>query len=114
MCGWFNLDREPVDREAFERVLSALDDYGLDGADRHCDGPVALGHQMTWLTPQSKQETLPFYDSQANLTITADARIDNRDELCEKLELSEKRARDSFVQSTRRAVPANESRPLFF
>lgn len=50
---------------------------------------VALGHVMLFNTPQSLHETLPFYDSHSCLTITADARIDNREELCKKLDIAE-------------------------
>ena len=41
-------------------MLTALEEYGLDGSDRWCDEAVALGHQMTWLTPESQHETLPL------------------------------------------------------
>jgi len=87
ICGWYNLKNKPIDRNVFDRVLSALDEYGLDGSGRWCDDSVALAHQMTWLTPQSRKESLPFCDSHSNLAITADARVDNRDDLCASLSI---------------------------
>ena len=50
-----------------------------------CDGPIALGHQMLWTTPESLHEKLPFHDEKTGLVITADARIDNRKELIRRI-----------------------------
>src|SRR5690606_10935661 len=43
------------------------------------------GHLMLYNTPESFYEKLPLYHEAKGLTITADARIDNREELFEKL-----------------------------
>lgn len=48
-------------------------------------GPVCLGHEMLWNTPESKSETLPNDTEQ--LVITIDARLDNRHELAHQLDL---------------------------
>ncbi len=50
-----------------------------------CEGPVAFGHQMLHTTPESLHEELPFEDEESGLVITADARIDNREDLAPKL-----------------------------
>ena len=42
---------------------------------------AGLGHRMLHTTPESLAEQLPLHWSEPGLTITADARIDNRDEL---------------------------------
>ncbi|MFS0861477.1 lasso peptide isopeptide bond-forming cyclase [Fredinandcohnia sp. 179-A 10B2 NHS] len=49
---------------------------------------VFLGCHAQWITPESINERLPYYDSESRVTITADAIIDNRDELFEKLQVS--------------------------
>ncbi len=59
--------------------------YGLDGATVWHKGPAALGHQMTHITPESLGERLPLADQESELAITADARLDNRRELIDKL-----------------------------
>ena len=56
------------------------DDVGLWKKDN-----IGLGHLMLWNTPESLQEKLPSLFSQSNCVITADARIDNREELILKL-----------------------------
>ena len=61
--------------------MDAMAHYAVDGSGVWSEGSAALGHQMMWVTPESQGERLPLHDSVAGLTITADARIDNRDEL---------------------------------
>ena len=51
---------------------------------------VAFGHQMLQTTPESIHEKLPFEDKNSGLVITADARIDNREELSKDLDIENK------------------------
>ncbi len=51
---------------------------------------IAFGHQMLYTTTESLHETLPFHDEKTDLVITADARIDNRKELSEELDIEDK------------------------
>lgn len=46
---------------------------------------MGLGHLMLYNTPESKYEQLPYRDPGTGMIITADARIDNRQELADKL-----------------------------
>jgi asparagine synthase (glutamine-hydrolysing) len=46
---------------------------------------------MLWTTPESPAEQLPLVSSSGDLVITADARIDNRDELISALGLTDRR-----------------------
>ncbi len=64
-----------------ERMATALAHRGPDGSGVWNHGPVGLGHRMLWTTPESLAERLPIVDQRGNLVVTADARIDNRDEL---------------------------------
>lgn len=41
-----------------------------------------------WITPESVLEKLPFYDEESGLCITADAILDNREQLADQLHLS--------------------------
>jgi asparagine synthase (glutamine-hydrolysing) len=49
---------------------------------------------MLWSTPESLRERLPAVNSFGNLVITADARLDNRDELIPQLGFSDRPAGD--------------------
>ena len=55
--------------------------WGPDGRDCWHDGPVGLGQLLLYGTPEDQYERQPFHDSSSGLTMTAEARIDNRDEL---------------------------------
>jgi len=59
---------------------AALAHRGPDGLT-WCGGAVGLGHRMLHTTPESLHETLPLRHPAGHLVLTADARIDNRDEL---------------------------------
>ncbi len=60
---------------------------GIDGTHTWADPNVGLGHSMLWTTPESLTEQLPFMERSSGLAITADARIDNREELYSLLEI---------------------------
>ncbi|WP_304511987.1 lasso peptide isopeptide bond-forming cyclase [Aquibacillus saliphilus] len=46
-----------------------------------------FGCHAQWITPESVGEPLPYYDNERKLAITADAIIDNRNELFQKLQV---------------------------
>jgi asparagine synthase (glutamine-hydrolysing) len=61
---------------------------GPDGIGGWNDGPAGLGHLMLHSTPESLHEKLPLVGAGGDLVITADARIDNWDELIKSLDLN--------------------------
>jgi asparagine synthase (glutamine-hydrolysing) len=92
VVGIFYLDGKPVTEIELERMLDCLLHRGSDGSGTWKDGAVGLGHRMLWTTPESLHERLPLVDGSAELVVTADARIDNRDELIRLLEISSRPA----------------------
>jgi asparagine synthase (glutamine-hydrolysing) len=60
---------------------------GPDGTNLWNNGSAAMGHRMLWTTPESIHEYLPFTNFTEELVITADARIDNQDELMRALDI---------------------------
>ncbi|MCK9150761.1 lasso peptide isopeptide bond-forming cyclase [Methanobacterium alcaliphilum] len=95
ITGIFYRDGRKVDPDLIKKMNDKLSHRGPDGSDIWCEGSVALGHQMLWTTPESLHEKLPFEED--GLVITADARIDNRDELSEELEIpDEEHISDSY------------------
>jgi asparagine synthase (glutamine-hydrolysing) len=98
IAGIFHLDDRSVDRAQLAHMVDRLAHRGPDGADIWCEGAIGLGHRMLWTTPESLFEKLPHV--KAPLSITADARIDNREELVTTLELNNypiKEATDSDI-----------------
>jgi asparagine synthase (glutamine-hydrolysing) len=51
------------------------------------DGPVALAHRLCHTTPESLTEVQPVVNQAAGLSLVADARVDNREELIALLAL---------------------------
>lgn len=87
IVGIVYFDGRPVESADLERMAASLAHRGPDGQGIWRKGSIGLGHRMLWTTPESLDEKLPFTDSTRELTITADARIDNRDELISILAL---------------------------
>lgn len=83
--GIVHLGGRRVDPEDLERMRQALAHRGPDGSDIWCEGGTGMGQLMLHSTPESLTETLPWRDPVNGLVITADARIDNREELIRSL-----------------------------
>ena len=90
ITGIFYRDGRKVDPDLIKKMNNRLSHRGPDGSDVWCEGSIALGHQMLWTTPESLHEKLPFEDDDSGLVITADARIDNRNELSKELCIEDK------------------------
>ena len=88
IVGVYHADGRLVDPSDLGQMMDTLRHRGPDGARVWCEGSVGFGHQMLHTTRESLHEVLPFLDREADLAITADARIDNREELFRRLELS--------------------------
>ncbi|NEO97790.1 MAG: lasso peptide isopeptide bond-forming cyclase [Symploca sp. SIO2E9] len=92
IVGIYYFDGKSVERENLGQMVDILAHRGPDGADIWSEGSVGLGHRMLWTTPESLLEKLPLVSQNSNLAITADARIDNRDELIPTLDFSDRPA----------------------
>jgi asparagine synthase (glutamine-hydrolysing) len=85
IVGLYYLDGRPAERSDLERMVDKLSHRGPDGSGIWCEGPAGLGHLMLHDTPESLHEKLPSLSADKDLVITADARIDNREELISRL-----------------------------
>jgi asparagine synthase (glutamine-hydrolysing) len=81
-------DGRPMHPTVSDQMVATLAHRGSDRAATWCEDNIALGHTMCWTTPESIQERLPLVDELRGLVVTADARIDNRDELLDVLSLN--------------------------
>jgi asparagine synthase (glutamine-hydrolysing) len=77
----------PVEAQDWQEMIGVLSHRGPDGAAVWSTQQVMFGHQMMRVTPDSFSDSQPWHDPDARLTITADARLDNRDELCARLDV---------------------------
>jgi asparagine synthase (glutamine-hydrolysing) len=85
ICGIVRLDGRPA--QGLDGMLAFLQRRGPDGTRAYQNGPVALGHTLLATTPEALHEALPWTHEGTGCTITADARLDNRDELIAALGL---------------------------
>ncbi|MBD1378845.1 asparagine synthase-related protein [Metabacillus arenae] len=88
IAGILNFNQEPVPYEHGRSLMSSLEKYPSDSVQTWQKGGVFLGCHAQWITPESVGEKLPYFDEERQLAITADAIIDNRDELFERLQVS--------------------------
>ena len=90
IMGIHHLNGQPVQRGDLKRMVDTLAHRGPDGSEIWIDGAIGFGHRMLWTTPESLLETLPMVNEKGDLVITADARIDNRNELQVLLDLPDR------------------------
>lgn len=89
ITGIFYRNGQDIDPALIKKMNNKISHRGPDGSAVWFEGSIALGHQMLYTTQESLKENLPFHDEKTRLTITADARIDNRTELSEKLNIKD-------------------------
>jgi asparagine synthase (glutamine-hydrolysing) len=87
IAGIFHYDQEPINIEHGHRMMFDLEKYPADDVQVWHHEKIFLGCHAQWITPESIGERLPYYDQNRKLAITADAIIDNREELFEKLQI---------------------------
>lgn len=86
----FNLDGKPVEPHELRDMTSLLRRRGPDGEGTWVDGPIGLGNTLLATTSESLLEAQPLLHPPTGCVITADARVDNRDELIDQLGLRDR------------------------
>ncbi|HDX9578200.1 TPA: lasso peptide isopeptide bond-forming cyclase [Bacillus pseudomycoides] len=87
ITGIFHFNDGPISIEHGRELMKGLQKYPADDVQIWHKDHIFLGCHAQWITPESIGEQLPFYDSERKLAITADAIIDNREELFESLQV---------------------------
>jgi asparagine synthase (glutamine-hydrolysing) len=87
IAGIFHFSDEPISIEHGMGLMKSLEKYPADDVQTWRSEHIFLGCHAQWITPESVGELLPYYDHERQLAITADAIIDNREELFEKLQV---------------------------
>lgn len=85
ICGIYHLDGKPV--TDMGKMMEAFNNYKFDRSNVWQVKNIFLGSRLQMITPEDQEEKLPYYDSEADLVITADAIIDNRKELFNLLDI---------------------------
>src|SRR5690625_2582180 len=85
--GIFHMNKEIVPPDHINNLMGSLQQFPADDIEIWSQENVFLGCHAQWITPESIGEKLPYYDYERKLAITADAIIDNRVELFERLQV---------------------------
>jgi asparagine synthase (glutamine-hydrolysing) len=81
----FNTDSVSSD-QAFG-LMKVFQQFPADKVETWSDHSIFLGCHAQWITPESIGESNPYFNYERNLAITADAIIDNREELFNQLQI---------------------------
>jgi asparagine synthase (glutamine-hydrolysing) len=85
--GIYSFQDQPIPASDLQAMADRLSHRGPDGSATWLDGAIGLGHRQLWTTSESLREQQPEADDSDRYVITADARIDNRDQLIAALGL---------------------------
>ena len=88
IVGIYYRDGRSLESQSLVKMLDILAHRGEDGVDTWYRDSIGLGHRLLRTTPESLLEQQPLVSSSGNQVLTADARIDNREELISSLELT--------------------------
>ena len=84
IAGLLRFDGQPVGRHDLERVANALRPHGPDRADVAVAGQVGLVHVLMRMTPEDQHDRQPWRGASGAM-ITADLRLDNRDDVLARI-----------------------------
>ncbi|MEH7380060.1 asparagine synthase-related protein [Bacillus sp. JJ1533] len=87
IAGIYHLNKEPVNPDYYGKLMDSLLKFPANDTQVWMKQEVFIGCHAQWITPESINEQLPYYDYESQLVITSDAIIDNREELFEKLQI---------------------------
>ncbi|MCD7033159.1 asparagine synthase-related protein [Metabacillus sp. GX 13764] len=88
IVGMYQSLKQPVSAESKTTMMQALEHFPANDVQIFHKEDIFMGCHLQWITPESVGEQIPYYDSEMQLAITADAIIDNRAELFERLQIA--------------------------
>lgn len=81
LCGAVNFSQALVEKPTLAAMATAASHRGPDGTSYSLKESIGFVHLALHITPESVTETLPLKSSDDQLLLTADARLDNRQDL---------------------------------
>lgn len=84
IAGILRFDGQRVERRDLERVANALRAHGPDRSDVLVSGDIGVVHVLMRMTPEDRFDRQPWRGASGAI-ITADLRLDNRDEVLARL-----------------------------
>jgi len=93
IAGLWRFDDKPEPATDCARMLTAQQIYGPHDERYWSDGPLAMGRRLFRTLPEDAHDSQPLQSRDGRLTLVADVRLDNRDELIAALGLPAEQAR---------------------
>ena len=87
IAGVWRFDGKPEPVADCDRMLAAQQIYGPHDGRHWADGPIALGRRLYRTLPEDAHDRQPLVSQDGRLTLVADIRLDNRNELIAALGL---------------------------
>ena len=87
-AGVLYLDGRPVQCRLIELMIDTIPQYEPEGRGLEVRGSFGVGHLLRRITPEDDFESQPLVSRDGNFILAADVRLDNRDELAAKLEIT--------------------------
>lgn len=85
LAGRWNFDGNPNADASCERMLAAQRMYGPHDERRWSEGPLAMGRRLYRTVPEDRHDRQPLHGADGRLTLVADVRLDNREDLASLL-----------------------------
>lgn len=92
LAGLWRFDGKPEPAADCALMLAAQQIYGPHDGRQWSDGPLALGRRLYRTLPEDMYDRQPLHSRDGRLTLVADVRLDNRDEIATALGLPTARA----------------------
>jgi asparagine synthase (glutamine-hydrolysing) len=92
--GIIRFDDSDVATRDLERMSNLLAERGPDGRSFLVNGRAGLGHCLMRVNKEDHFEAQPLHDRKTGITLVADCRIDNREELADVLGIASDELRD--------------------
>jgi len=88
LAGRWNFDGRPDAGASCRRMLAAQACYGPHGERQWSEGAIAMGRRLFRTVPEDRFDRQPLHGAHGRLTLVADVRLDNREELGAALRLA--------------------------
>jgi len=91
IAGLLRFDERTVTRHDLERTANSLRQYGPDRSEIIASGGIGLVHVLMRMTPEDRFDSQPSRGASGAL-ITADVRLDNRDDVVDRIGVTRQQA----------------------
>lgn len=91
IAGLLRFDRQPVSQPELERVANALRAHGPDRSHVVVHGSIGFVHVLMRMTTEDQSDHQPYRGASGSM-ITADMRLDNRDDMLARIGLTPREA----------------------